>query len=156
MGRRPRRPSATGYYHLVTRGNQRQVVFRERDDYAAYCHLLETALARFPLHLAHFCLMPNHSHLLVQAAAVAPLSQAMHQLQRRYWFYAKRRYGLSGHLWQGRYHSFPIEDEACLLEAARYIERNPLEARLVTTSGPMPKARGVVGGGEIPLGVLSP
>ena len=157
MGRRPRIPSDTGYYHVVTRGNQRQIVFHERDDYVAYCECLQMALAHFPVQLAHFCLMPNHSHLLVHAPELASLSRAMHQLQRRYWFYMKRRYSLTGHLWQGRFHSLPIESEAYLLEAARYIERNPLEAKLVTTltDYPWSSYRFYTTGHTVPLPLIS-
>ena len=90
------------------------------------------------IRLAHICLMPNHTHLLAWTAELSQLSQAMHQIQRRYWFYMRRQYRLTGHLWQGRFHSFPIESEAYLLEAARYIERNPLEAKLVTTLAEYP------------------
>ena len=132
MGRHPRQASETGYYHVVTRGNRRQVVFRQTADYAAYCDLVHAAYAAHAVRLAHFCLMPNHTHLLAWAEELQHLSQAMHELQRRYWFYVRRAYHLTGHLWQGRFHSFPIESEAYLLEAARYIERNPLEAKLVT------------------------
>jgi len=132
MGRRPRLPSETSYYHVVTRGNRREAVFRAAEDYTTYCALLPEALSPHAVSLAHFCLMPNHVHLLVQAPELAKLSAAMHQLQRRYWFYVRRQYGWTGHLWQGRFHSFPIEAESYLLEAARYIERNPLEAHLVT------------------------
>lgn len=131
MGRHSRQASATGYYHVVTRGNQRQRVFQREADYHAYCQLLQAACQAASIHVAHFCLMPNHTHLLVWSEELAQLSQAMHQLQRRYWFYVRRQYHLTGHLWQGRFHSFPIESEAYLLQAARYIERNPLEARLV-------------------------
>ncbi len=133
MGRHPRRASETGYYHVVTRGNQRQVIFRQAADYQVYCDLVHTAYTHAAVRLAHFCLMPNHTHLLAWAEELSHLSRAMHQLQRRYWFYVRRAYHLTGHLWQGRFHSFPIESEAYLLEAARYIERNPVEARLVST-----------------------
>ena len=130
MGRHPRQASETGYYHVVTRGNRRQPIFHQADDYRVYCEVTRTACEAHAIRLAHFCLMPNHTHLLVWAAELSQLSQAMHQLQRRYWFYTRRQYRLTGHLWQGRFHSFPIESEAYLLEAARYIERNPLEAKL--------------------------
>jgi len=133
MGRGPRKTSATGYYHVVTRGNQRQPVFRAEADYGVYCEFVTDAVRSFSVQVAHFCLMPNHVHLLVQTDAREALSRAMHQLQRRYWFYWRRSVGLSGHLWQGRFHSFPIDSEAYLLEAARYIERNPLEAQLIPT-----------------------
>lgn len=132
MGRHPRCQSQTGYYHVVTRGNRREIVFRQEADYQTFGDFLQPAFAAYAIALVHFCFMPNHVHLLVHAAELTPLSRAMHQLQRRFWFYVKRQYGLTGHLWQGRYHSFPIESEAYLLEAARYIERNPLEAKLVS------------------------
>ena len=75
--------------------------------------------------------MPNHVHLLLSASTPEKLVRFMHQVQRRYWFHMRRKYRLFGHLWQGRYHSFPIESESYLLEAGRYIERNPLRAEIV-------------------------
>ena len=131
MSRTPRQASETGYYHVITRGNQRQAVFHDAEDYQTYCRLASQALTPPAVHVSHFCLMPNHAHLLLYAHALAALSRAMHQLQRTYWFYVKRQRTLSGHLWQGRFHSFPIATDAYLLEAARYIERNPLEANLI-------------------------
>lgn len=138
MGRTPRRPSATGYYHVVARGNNRQRVFRAPADYQSYLRLLATAVAPTPGHLAHYCLLPNHVHLLLAMPTVTALSQTLHEVQRRYWFAVHRTYALSGHLWQGRFHSFPIEDDGYLLECARYIERNPLHARLVADPADYP------------------
>lgn len=131
MGRRPRSLSETGYYHVVSRGNRREAVFRQLADYAVYCRFVAMASRKYRTTVAHFCLMPNHVHLLAWAPDIESLSQAMHHVQRRYWFHMRRTYALTGHLWQGRFHSFPIETEAYLLEAARYIERNPLEAKVV-------------------------
>ena len=131
MGRKPRIPSETGYYHVVARGNRHEAIFREPNDYTIYCRYIKQACQRYHIRVAHFCLMPNHTHLLAWAENIEELSQAMHHVQRRYWFHGQRAYGLTGHLWQGRFHSFPVETEAYLLEAARYIERNPLEAKLV-------------------------
>lgn len=157
MGRRPRLPSETGYYHVVTRGNRRQTVFQQPEDYAAYCTLLQAALQTYTVSLAHFCLMPNHIHLLVHAPAVNPLSQALHQVQRRYWFHVRRTYSLTGHLWQGRFHSFPIEEEAYCLEAARYIERNPVEAKLVNAldAYPWSSYRAYANGEPVPIPVTA-
>ncbi len=132
MGRRPRQASESGYYHVTTRGNQRRTIFREASDYATYCRLLREACQEHGVRIAHFCLMPNHTHLLLWAPELARLSQAMHWLQRRYWFYMRRQEALSGHFWQGPFHSLPIDRESYLLEAARYIERNPLQAGLTT------------------------
>ena len=131
MGRHPRLPSETGYYHVVSRGNQRQCLFYETTDYVHYCRLLAASCRAHQLAIAHFCLMPNHVHLLLHATDITQLSAAMHYVQRRYWFWTHRHREYTGHLWQGRFHSFPITDESYLLQAARYIERNALEAKLV-------------------------
>lgn len=155
MGRTGRQPSETGYYHVVARGNRRAQVFRDAADYHTYCDYVTAAGRQHGVAVAHFCLMPNHVHLLLHSPALSPLSQAMHQLQRRFWLAVRRRYGLTGHLWQGRFHSFPIESESYLLEAARYIERNPLEAKLVARIVDYPwssyQAYAAAAGSPIPL-----
>ena len=75
MGRRPREVSETGYYHVVTRGNRRQAIFQDTADYAAYCELVRTAYGAYTVRLAHFCLMPNHTHLLVYSPELTPLGK---------------------------------------------------------------------------------
>ncbi len=132
MGRNARAWSETGLYHVVARGNNRQKVFRETTDYVYYLRLLAVSASTHQTQLHHYCLMPNHVHLLLRARNPQELSGTLHHLQRRYWFYMRRTYRISGHLWQGRYHSFSIESESYLLEAGRYIERNPLQAGMVT------------------------
>ena len=114
----------------MARGNNRQRVFREEKDHLCYLRLLNTALTDHKIQLHHYCLMPNHIHLLVGSALPQTLGSLMHEVQRRYWFHVRKNYVISGHLWQGRYHSFPIEEESYLLECGRYIERNPMAAEL--------------------------
>ena len=135
MGRKPRAWSENGFYHVVARGNNRQRVFREEEDYPFYLRLCAAALASYDAQLYHYCFMPNHVHLLLGTSSPEKLVRFMHQIQRRYWFHMRRKYRFSGHLWQGRYHSFPIETESYLLECGRYIERNPLQAALVPEVG---------------------
>ena len=132
MGRQPRRWSESGFYHVVTRGNARQRLFHDEDDYRHYLRLTIVALTAATAALYHYCLMPNHTHVLLGVPQPELLSRAMHQLQRRYFFHMRRKYRLTGHLFQGRYHSFPIESDSYLLECGRYIERNPLQAGLVS------------------------
>lgn len=132
MGRKPRIWSESGFYHVIARGNNRQRVFREEEDHSFYLRLCAAALAAYDTHLHHYCLMPNHVHLLLRASTPEKLVRFMHQVQRRYGFHMRRKYRLFGHLWQGRYHSFPVESESYLLEAGRYIERNPLQSGMVT------------------------
>lgn len=131
MGRKPRAWSESGFYHVTARGNNRQRLFRKESDSSFYLSLCAAALAAYDVQLHHYCLMPNHVHLLPRASTPEKLVRFMHQVQRRYWFHMRRKYRLSGHLWQGRYHSFSIESESYLLEAGRYIERNPLQAGMV-------------------------
>jgi putative transposase len=77
--------------------------------------------------------MPNHVHFLLGADQPRALSALMRRVQQAYQFHWRKRYGLVGHLWQGRFKSIPIEKESYLLECARYIERNPIRAELCKT-----------------------
>lgn len=118
-------------YHVLARGNNRQPVFHESPDYETYRRLLHELLAETSaLRCYHYCLMPNHVHLLLYAEHAQSLVTSLQRLQLSYAWYHRRIYRTSGHLWQGRYKSLPILDDPYLLEAGRYIERNPLEAQL--------------------------
>jgi len=79
--------------------------------------------------------MGNHVHLILRTERIQELSQFMHGIQRSYFLYRKGREKLTGHLWQGRYSCFPIEDEPYLLECGRYVERNPVQAGIVLKPG---------------------
>jgi putative transposase len=131
MGRKPRIWSESGFYHVVTRGNNRWRVFRDEEDRSRYLKMVAVAFVRKGMGLYHYCLMTNHVHLLVGCKKPEDLSCGMHEVQRRYWFWYRKKYRHSGHLWQGRFHSFAIETESYLLECGRYIERNPLQAGMV-------------------------
>lgn len=125
-----RKTSGSGCYHVMARGHNRQAIFRDDQDYERYLMCLSRAGKSFPYTCYHFCLMPNHVHLLLQTDSVKTLTALMRRIQQAYQFHWRRRYGLVGHLWQGRFKSLPIEEEAYLLECGRYIERNPIRAGL--------------------------
>lgn len=132
MPRTARTVTPQTVYHVLARGNNRQPVFHETADYERYRGLLRELLAETPgLRCHHYCLMPNHVHLLLYAEAPDALVSGLHRLQLAYAWYHRKTYQTSGHLWQGRYKSLPIANDPYLLEAGRYIERNPLAARLV-------------------------
>jgi putative transposase len=118
-------------YHALNRGNGRAAVFHTDDDYNAFVGLLADAAARFPVRLIGFCVMPNHFHLAVWPPGDADLSASMHGLltthARRY----QQCYRTTGHVWQGRFRCFPIQEDEHLLAVLRYIERNSLRAGLV-------------------------
>jgi putative transposase len=120
------------YYHLMNRGHNREVVFRSDDDIAYFLKLVEQYRGRFDQHLYHYCFMNNHFHLLASCPEPAGLSKWMAGLMRSYVHYYNRRYGFQGHLWQGRFKSPVVGVEEYFLSCARYIERNPVRAGLVT------------------------
>ncbi|HLG22129.1 MAG TPA: transposase [Candidatus Manganitrophaceae bacterium] len=116
-------------HHITQRGNRRQETFFSEDDYCVYLELMAQWCGRFGVEVWAYCLMPNHSHLIVVPQTEHGLRHAIGEAHRRYTRQVNFRQGWRGHLWQGRFGSFPM-DEKYLLTAARYIELNPVKARL--------------------------
>jgi putative transposase len=133
MGRTPRHLfwSESAAHHLMDRGHNRQTIFLDDEDRAAFLSLLGHYRQRFQLRLFHYCLMTNHFHLLVQLPDPRQLSRLMAGLLRAYVHHVHRRYQFLGHLWQGRFKSPAVQGDPYWLSCGRYIERNPLEAGLV-------------------------
>lgn len=123
-----------GVYHILNRGNGRQRVYQKDGDYLAFTALLKQMLERFTIDLYAYCLMPNHFHLLVKAEKGEDLSRGMQWFTTTHVRRYHRHYGTSGHLWQGRYKSFPVRDDEQLLTVTRYVEGNPVRAGLVETA----------------------
>ncbi len=132
MARPPRQLLDGGCYHLIARGNNRQFLLTEDAACHYFLELLARAKTRYPAKLYHYCLMSNHIHLLLEIATAAQLPKFMQLVLQGYarWYAKRQRY--SGHVWQGRYKSPRVESDSYYLEAGRYIERNPLRAKLVT------------------------
>jgi len=118
-------------YHVLNRGNAKQVVFDCDTDYVQFVKLLRHAKIRYPISILGYCLMPNHFHLIVQPTRGELLSQFMQWLLTSHVRRHHQRKGTSGHVWQGRYKSLRIQDDEQLLMVMRYVERNPLRAGLV-------------------------
>ena len=116
-------------HHITQRGNRRQCVFFCNEDYAFYRHLLGVACRKHGVACWAFCLMPNHVHLVLVPRDETGLAAAMHQTHLLYTQRVNAREGWTGHLWQGRYFSCPL-DEAHALAALRYVELNPVRAGL--------------------------
>lgn len=117
-------------HHIVHRGNRRLAVFLEDDDRAVYSKLLKRYSERFGVRLWAYCLMPNHVHLIGVPAATQSLAKAIGAAHWRYAQWLNRRLKRTGHLWENRYFSSPL-DPTHLWAAVRYVERNPLRAGLV-------------------------
>jgi putative transposase len=119
-------------YHIITRGNQQQKVFKSDDDYTRYLTTVKKAKKKYNVLLYSYCLMPNHTHLLVEPGHVSGLSGFMHWVNRGYTAYFNAKYRKVGHLWQGRFKSKPIVKGQYLINCAEYIEANPVRAEMVT------------------------
>ena len=117
-------------HHVTQRGNRRQQTFFCDGDYALYRSLMVEWCRRCRVEIWAYCLMPNHVHLIAVPPSEAGLRAGIGEAHRRYSRAVNFRQGWRGHLWQGRFASF-VMDEPHLLAAARYIERNPLRAGLV-------------------------
>jgi putative transposase len=124
-----------GYcYHLLNRGNGKATLFLDRLDYSAFMKLLAGMRAGYDVRLLAYCLMPNHFHLVLQAEATGAVSEAMQWAQTSYVSRFRVRYGSTGHIFQGRFKSFPIQNDRHLLTVMRYVERNPVRANLVDST----------------------
>jgi putative transposase len=135
MPRKPRDYSPECAYHVIVRGNNRQDLFRKTPDRERFLFFIQFLKSEYDFHLYHYCLMTNHVHLLMRF----PQEQSFRKVpQRLFLLYAKyfsREYAHVGHVFQDRYKSFPVQDNRYLLECGRYIERNPIKARLVGHPG---------------------
>ncbi len=116
-------------HHVTQRGNRGLETFLREEDYATYRGLLAERAAEAGVEIWAYCLMPNHVHLIMAPPDADGLRAALGETHRRYTKHINQREGWQGHLWQERFHSYPM-DEAHLLAAARYIERNPVSAGL--------------------------
>ena len=118
-------------YHVLNRGNARAEVFHKDEDYAAFIGLFEPACERLRMRILGYCLMPNHFHLVLRPYADGDLGRWMQWLMTSHVRRYHRHYGSSGHIWQGRFKAFPIQEDEHFLTVLRYVERNALRARLV-------------------------
>jgi len=130
MARKPRIEFPGAFYHVIARGNNRQKVFADDEDYESFLERLDFYKGRFQFILYAYVLMPNHIHLLIEAGE-SPLSRVMQALQSTYTQKFNRRHKKVGHLFQGRYKAILCQKESYLLELIRYIAQNPVRARLV-------------------------
>ncbi len=129
MARPPRLEFPGAVYHVVVRGNERRAIFRDDEDRERYLGRLAHYRERFGFRLLGFCLMGNHVHLAIRAGRF-PLSRIMAGLQSSYTQWFNRRHGRVGHLFQGRYKAFLVQEDPYLLGLVRYIHENPVRARL--------------------------
>ncbi|HJV87853.1 MAG TPA: transposase [Noviherbaspirillum sp.] len=131
MARLPRLVVPHQPHHVIQRGNDRQSIFRDAEDYSIFLRWLREAAKLFKVAVHAYVLMPDHLHLLVSPSDETGLGKMMQWVGRHYVPYFNTRYHRSGTLWQGRFRATVIESEAYFLACSCYIESNPMRAGLV-------------------------
>ncbi len=121
---------AGAVYHVTSRGDRREPIYRDDQDRLAHLDVLAQAVERFSAAVLAYCLMGNHYHLVLHTRA-ANLSRLMRHLNGVYTQRFNRRHGLAGHVFQGRFKAILVDRDAYLLSLCRYVERNPVAAGLV-------------------------
>ena len=133
MPRSPRITYPGALYHITSRGNQQQRIFRRVADRKHYLSLLVKYKKKFGFKLYTYALMPNHVHLMIMVSESedATISKIMQALNTAYTVYFNKKYKQSGHLFQGRFHSKVVIKENYFWELSRYIHLNPVRANLI-------------------------
>lgn len=127
MARTARIKSESGYYHVMLRGNNRNLIFKNNQDRHKFLELLQKQVDKGFISVIAYCLMDNHLHVLLREID-GQLTAAMHSISTAYALYFNKRYNRVGHLFQNRYDSENIDDEKYLFTALRYIHQNPVKA----------------------------
>ena len=124
-------------HHVTQRGNRRQRVFMEDEDYALYKDWLAQSCRTNGVEVWSYCLMPNHVHLILVPSEETGLSRAVGETHRKYSGYINARLRVTGHLFQGRFGCVAM-DESHLLAAFRYVSLNPVKANLAGSAADWP------------------
>lgn len=138
MARLPRIDIPGVPQHVVQRGNNRLPCFLDDEDRLHYLHRLSECLQKTSCQLHAYVLMDNHVHLLITPNATGELSRLMQHLGRHYVHAFNARHGRTGTLWEGRYKACLVDSEAYLLRCHRYIELNPVRARVTADPADYP------------------
>lgn len=138
MARLPRLVVPNQPHHIIQSGNDRQIIFRDSDDYIVFLGWLREAAKQFRVAIHAYVLMPNHLHLLASPSDAPGLGRMMQWVGRHYVPYFNAKYQRTGTLWQGRYKATVIESEKYFLSCSRYIELNPARVGLTASATDYP------------------
>ncbi len=154
MPRKPRIEYEGAFYHVITRGNQRQKIFKTHDDCQKYLQILTIYKNRYHCSIYAYVLMGNHVHMLIETHD-APLSKVFQGINQSYTAYFNRKYRTVGHLFQGRYKAVLCDRDNYLLALLKYIHYNPLRAKMAESLFDYPwSSHQAYTGKSNPLGVV--
>ncbi len=123
-----------GYYHIINRGVEQRKIYKDSKDFEMFLELLCSGCQVYNVQLHAYALMDNHYHLLVETKA-ENLSKFMKHINGSYAIYFNKKYARSGHLWQGRFKSWYVTDDAYLYALINYIEYNPVQVKMIRKLG---------------------
>ena len=138
MARLPRLTLPGHLHHVIQRGNNRQNIFADREDFEVMLSLMADNAPKFEVAVHAYVLMDNHFHLLVTPASVTSLPQFMQAVGRRYVQYFNRRHSRTGTLWEGRYRCTVLQPDRYLLPCMAYLDLNPVRAGCVAQAADYP------------------
>jgi putative transposase len=118
-------------HHITHRGNNKQIIFCDANDYIQYLNLLKNYSSKYTDKIHAYCLMPNHIHLVVVPAEENTLALTIGHAHKAYADYINKKYKRCGHLWHERFYSCPL-GESHYWKSIKYVERNPVRAKIVT------------------------
>lgn len=130
MARKNRKWFPGAIYHIMARGNYRQNIFKDDEDFKVFLVLMQDAKTKYGFKLHAYCLMTNHYHLLLETEQTE-IWKIMKRINQIYAAYYNEKYRLTGHLFQGRYKSCLVENDSYFLQTSRYIHLNPVKAKMV-------------------------
>lgn len=130
MARKNRKWFPGAIYYIMARGNYRQNIFKDDEDFKVFLVLMQDAKTKYGFKLHAYCLMTNHYHLLLETEQTE-IWKIMKRINQIYAAYYNEKYRLTGHLFQGRYKSCLVENDSYFLQTSRYIHLNPVKAKMV-------------------------
>lgn len=129
MPRQARKKSKSGIYHILIRGINQQQIFEDNEDFEKFLQVLKDCKAISEYKLFAYCLMGNHIHLLIKEEK-EPIKQIVKRIANRFVYWYNIKYQRVGHLFQDRFKSEPVENDAYFITVIRYIHQNPIKAGL--------------------------
>ncbi|HJU71125.1 MAG TPA: transposase [Paucimonas sp.] len=138
MARLPRLVVPSQPHHVIQRGNNRQVIFRDEEDHIVFLQWLREAAKAFKVAIHAYVLMPNHLHLLASPSDAIGLGRMMQWVGRHYVPYFNQKYARTGTLWEGRFKAIVIDSEQYFFICSQYIELNPVRAGIAVKAGDYP------------------